>query len=219
MKRLLRKLSARFYLSLGLVSLVMSLLLLAFFFEMVPDESRIVRESRAALAESIAAYSTALLGQGQTGQLEATLEFVVDRNPDLLSAGIRTVDGQLVAAIGEHDQHWQGAGNQGSTESHIHVPLYAGDAAWGQVELAFKPLHAAGLLGWLQDLRVQLSLFLAIAGFVVFYFYLGRMLKHLDPSRAVPERVRVLAAETTQGSGKPGTVLDDTDRAGQPGVR
>jgi PAS domain S-box-containing protein len=199
MKRLLKKLSARFYLSLGLVSLVMSLLLLAFFFGMVPDEGRIVRENRAALAESIAAYSTALLSQEQVEPLQATLTFVVERNPDLLSAGIRTVDGQLVAAIGEHDRHWQGAGNQASTESHIHVPIYAGDTAWGQVELAFKPLHAGGLLGWLQDLRVQLSLFLALAGFVVFYFYLGRMLKHLDPSRAVPERVRSALDTLTEG--------------------
>lgn len=199
MKRFLKKLSARFYLSLGLVSLVMSLLLLAFFFEMVPDEGRIVRENRAALAESIAAYSTALLTQEQIESLQATLSFVVERNPDLLSAGIRTVDGQLVAVIGEHDRHWQIAGNQGSTESRIHVPLYTGDAAWGQVELAFKPLHADGLLGWLQDLRVQLSLFLAIAGFMVFYFYLGRMLKHLDPSRAVPERVRSALDTLTEG--------------------
>jgi len=199
MRRFLKKISARFYLSLGLVSLVLSLLLLAFFFGIVPDADKATREGRAALAESIAAYSTALISQDQTEELQATLGFIVERNADLLSAGIRTVDGQIVAALGEHDLHWQSAGNTGSTESHIHVPIYAGDAAWGQVELAFKPLRPAGLTGYLYDPRIQLSLFLAFAGFVVFYFYLGRMLKHLDPSRAVPERVRSALDTLTEG--------------------
>ena len=34
------------------------------------------------------------------------------------------------------------------------------------------------------------ALYLVLAGFVVIYFFLGRMLKHLDPSKAVPARVR-----------------------------
>lgn len=199
MKRLLRKLSARFYLSLGLVSLVMSLLLLAFFFGIVPDANKAAREGRAALAESIAAYSTALISQDQTEELQATLGFIVERNPDLLSAGIRTVDGQVAAALGEHDKHWINAGNTASTEAHIHVPIYAGDNAWGQVELAFEPMNPQGILGYAYDKRVQLSLFLALSGFVVFYFYLGRMLKHLDPSRAVPERVRSALDTLTEG--------------------
>ena len=199
MKRLLKKLSARFYLSLGLVSLVMSLLLLAFFFEMVPDRDKAIREGRAALAESIAAYSTALLSRDETEQLQATLGFVVERNPDLLSAAIRTVDGQAIAVLGAHDTYWHDAGNRASTDSQIHVPIYANNAAWGQVELAFKPIQPAGWRGWLHDPRIQLALFLAIAGFVVFYFYLGRMLKQLDPSRAVPERVRSALDTLTEG--------------------
>ncbi len=199
MKRLLKKISARFYLSTGLVSLVVSLLLLAFFFGLVPDADKATREGRAALAESIAAYSTALISQNQTEELQATLGFIVERNPDLLSAGIRTADGQVLAALGEHDRHWQNVGNPVSTESQIHVPIYAGETVWGQVELAFEPMKRAGILGHAQDKRLQLSLFLAIAGFVVFYFYLGRMLKHLDPSRAVPERVRSALDTLTEG--------------------
>jgi len=32
--------------------------------------------------------------------------------------------------------------------------------------------------------------FVAVFSFIAFYFYLGKMLKHLDPSQAVPGRVR-----------------------------
>ncbi|MEQ1592681.1 MAG: ATP-binding protein [Thiobacillaceae bacterium] len=200
MKRLLNKLSARFYISMGLVSLMLSLLLLAFFFDMVPDQDKAIREGRASLAESIAAYSTALISKEQSDQAQATLKFVVERNPDLLSAAIRTVDGQMLAVIGEHATYWQATAGNVSTDSQIKVPIWgASNQAWGQVELAFKPLKPAGLAGILHDPRIQLSLLLGMAGFVVFYFYLGRMLKHLDPSRAVPERVRSALDNLTEG--------------------
>ncbi|HZV55612.1 MAG TPA: ATP-binding protein [Rhodocyclaceae bacterium] len=190
MRRFLNKLSARFYISLGLVSLMVSLLLLAFFIDLVPDEEKATRQGRAALAESIAAYSTALISRDQVEQLQATLGFVVERNPDLLSAAIRTADGQLLAELGDHSSHWVDTADKSSSAANILVPIFAGEQSWGQAELAFKPLKPAGLSALLHEPQVRLSLFFAVAGFVLFYFYLGRMLKHLDPSRAVPERVR-----------------------------
>ena len=198
MKALLKKISARTYLSLGLVSLVVSLLLLAFLFELVPDEARAQRQGRAALAETIAAYSTTLLAEDRTEAVESTLAFVARRNPDLQSAAIRTADGRVIAAFGPHDRLWV-AGLTQSNDAQIHVPIWAGDRAWGQVELRFTPLRPDGLTGWLHDPRVQLSLFLSLVGFVAFYFYLGRMLKHLDPSRAEPERVRSALDTLTEG--------------------
>ena len=199
MKSLLRKISARVYISMGLVSLMTSLLFLAFFFGMIPDEDRAIREGRASLAESIAAFSTALISQEQTEQLQSTLGFVIERNPDLLSAAIRTSDGEILASWGDHINLWADTAGKFSNESHILVPIYAGEQAWGNVELAFKPLQPDGLIAILYDPRVQIALFLSITCFVLFYFYLGRMLKHLDPSRAVPERVRSALDNLTEG--------------------
>ena len=199
MKRLLNKISARTYISMGLVSLTLSLLFLAFFLGMVPDEDKAIRDGRAALAESIAVYSTALISREQVEQLQATLGFVVERNPNLLSAAVRTTDGQILTSWGDHIGQWGETAGKFSNDSHTLVPIFAGEQHWGNVELAFKPLKPAGLMGLLHDPRVQLSLFLAIAGFGVFYLYLGRMLKHLDPSRAVPERVRSALDTLTEG--------------------
>lgn len=199
MKKLLRKISARVYISMGLVSLMTSLLFLAFFFGMIPDEDRATREGRASLAESIAAFSTALISQDQTEQLQSTLGFVIERNPDLLSAAIRTSDGEILASWGDHIHLWGDTAGKFSNESHILVPIFAGEQAWGNVELAFKPLRPDGLVAILYDPRTQIALFLSITCFALFYFYLGRMLKHLDPSRAVPERVRSALDNLTEG--------------------
>jgi PAS domain S-box-containing protein len=166
---------------------------------MVPDEDKAIRQGRAALAESIAVYSTALISQEQPEQLQATLGFVVERNQDLLSAAIRTTDGQIVTSWGDHITHWSETAGQYSNEAHIVVPIFAGDQPWGSVELAFKPLRPEGWLGLLHDPRVQLSLFMSLSSLILFYFYLGRMLKNLDPSRAVPERVRSALDTLTEG--------------------
>ncbi len=199
MKRLLAKLSARFYITMGLVSLVVSLLLVAFFLGVVPDEDKATRLGRAALAESIAAYSTALISQQQTEQLQTTLGFVVDRNPDLLSAAIRTSDGETLTSWGDHIRHWREAAGKLSSDASIVVPIFSGEQSWGQVELAFKPLRPTGLKGLLYEPQIRLALLLGSSAFVLFYFYLGRMLKNLDPSRAVPERVRDALNTLTEG--------------------
>ncbi len=199
MRKLLRKISARTYISMGLVSLSVSLLFLAFFFGMIPDEDKAVREGRAALAESIAAFSTALISQDKVDQLQATLGFVVDRNPGLQSAAIRTVSGEVLASWGNHAALWETTDGKFSNDSHILVPIYSGEHAWGNVELAFEPLRQDGVMALVHDPRVQLALFMTVTGFLVFYFYLGRMLKHLDPSRAVPERVRSALDTLTEG--------------------
>lgn len=199
MKRFLKKFSARFFISMGLVSLLTSLLFLAFFFEIIPNKDATVMQGRTALAESIAIFSTSLISLGDVEPLQTAMGFVVDRNPDLLSAAIRNPDDQILAAFGEHQKYWHGDSDKQSTETDIKVPIYEGDQIWGQVELAFKPLKPDGLLGLLYDSRVQLSLFLSITGFLTFYFYMGRMLKHLDPSRAVPERVRSALDTLTEG--------------------
>lgn len=199
MKSLLRKISARTYISMGLVSLTTSLLFLAFFFGMVPDHDRTVREGRAALAESVAAFSTSLISQDQTDQLRSTLGFLIERNPDLVSAAVRTQDGEVLASWGDHAAHWRETAGAPTGDAQLRVPIFAGDQPWGSVELAFRPLKPAGLTGLLYDSRVHLVVFVAGAGFLLFFFYLGRMLKHLDPSRAVPERVRSALDTLTEG--------------------
>src|SRR4051794_437165 len=94
--------STRFFVAMGLVSLLGSVLLLAIFIGVVPDRLSAVRLGRAALAESIGASTSTAIAQNDAAQIQATLTFIVERNPDLLSAAVRMSNGATVAVVGDH---------------------------------------------------------------------------------------------------------------------
>ena len=102
----MKLLGTRTYISMGLVSLVSSVLLAASFFGLLPDRVGAIREGRVALAESIAAAGTALLSSNDPRRLEDVLRFVQKRNASLLSIGLRAQDGKLVLVTGDHARHW-----------------------------------------------------------------------------------------------------------------
>jgi PAS domain S-box-containing protein len=186
----LKRLSAKSQIALGETGLLLSLLLTAMFLGIIPDRHGAIREGRAALAEAVAINSSVFAGQGDMRRLEATLRVVVDRNEDLLSAAVRKADGTALATIGDHDAQWEPLEDGHSTEAQLQVPIWAGERKWGQVELRFEPLVPAGILGFFANPQLILISFVSLGAFIVFYFYLGKMLKHLDPSQAVPTRVR-----------------------------
>jgi PAS domain S-box-containing protein len=190
MKRFARKLTARFYITFGQVSLLMSLLLLAIHLEFVPDRLSAVRTGRAALAEAVAANGSVSISATDIPRLQAILGFVVERNADLLSAAVRKADGEVIATVGDHEQHWRALPREYSTDSEVQVPIWAGDHKWGQVELRFRPLRSPGWRGIVEDERTWLAVFMTLSSFALFYFYLGRMLKYLDPSGVIPEKVK-----------------------------
>ena len=102
----MRLLDTRTYISLGLVSLVSTVLLAASFFGLLPDRNAAVRDGRVALAESLAASSTAILNSADPRPLDDVLRFVQKRNADLLSVGLRSREGKLVVAVGDHQRQW-----------------------------------------------------------------------------------------------------------------
>ena len=72
----------------------------------------------------------------------------------------------------------------------MRVPLLRAGREWG--ELRFRFADAASLPWWERARRSPFAAvaFIALAGFAAFYLYLGKVLKQLDPSAAVPGRVR-----------------------------
>ena len=142
------------------------------------------------MAEAIAANSSLIVTKDDIKRLEAVLQLVVKRNKDLLSAALRTESGFLVATVGPHEDLWKETDSTYSTDSHIQVPIWAGQTRWGRIELRFNELKAEGWRGLADDPLVQTLAFLSVTGFIGFYFYLGKMLKQLDPSQAIPGRVR-----------------------------
>ncbi|MGB5439037.1 MAG: ATP-binding protein [Gammaproteobacteria bacterium] len=186
----MKGLSTKFHITVGLGFLLLSLMLSAVFFGLVPDQVKAMRDGRANLLEATASSSSLFIEQGDVKGLEANLDFLVSRNDEIESAAVRRANGTTLLTVGEHEAFWGKAGEAYSTDTDLQVPIWAGTEKWGRVELRYKPLTAPGLRGFFQNANVRLIAFIVFAGFIGFYLYLSKMLKQLDPSQAVPARVR-----------------------------
>jgi PAS domain S-box-containing protein len=180
-KQLNKYISARFYLAVGLVSLLVSTLLAAMYFDFIPDKAVLQKEARATVAEMSALTLIPAVATGNVQDLQATLKFIASRSQQIESMAVRRADGSLLAQVNSHSILWKVTDSEHSVDSQVVVPLTTEGTNWGQIELLFKPA---------EDARVWLILGIALSCFCSFYFYLGKMLRHLDPSKAVPERVR-----------------------------
>lgn len=185
-----KKLTARVLLAFGLVSIVSSAILMLFYLGFVPDRAALERQNRVSTAELAAAGSMSALINRDPRSIRQMFEYVRTRDPALLSIGVRRTDGRLMTAAGDHQKLWVAPEDGKPTDTHIVVPLLTQDKRWGQVELLFRPIRRSGILGFFTDERVLFVMSLSLICFAAFYFYLGRMLRQLDPSRAVPARVR-----------------------------
>ena len=196
---LLRRLSTRAHLALGLAGLTVGVLLTAGYLNLIPDAEGLARQHRASLAETIAIAASSVLDESQPESMGETLEFLRARNPGLLSIGVRSLDGNLLLNLKDHASLWSPGAHTQSTDSEIVVPLWQEGQQWGNVELRFEPLRSPGWRGYLQDPELRLSVFAFGVSYLLFYFYLRRMLRELDPSRSVPQRVRVAYDNLMEG--------------------
>lgn len=185
-----KRVTTRVLLTMGLVSLVSSALLLVFFLGILPDRLSMERENRLTTAELLAASSMSALAAQDYETIARLMDFARERDADLLSAAVRPASGGIVVQSGDHTGLWQAVTGDHSNENQIIVPLFSAGERWGSAEMLFAPVYGTGILAFLLDDRLLAAGVLSLLCFVGFYFYLGRMLKHLDPSKAVPDRVR-----------------------------
>ncbi len=195
----LKRLSSRFHLALGMSSLVVTLLLCALFAGLLPDRDTAVRSGRTSLAEAVAVAATTLVGEEDNTRLQQVLDFLLSRNPDLLSIGLRQADGGLRVQSGAAGHVFEMAPDARSTDTHVRVPLLHEGAIWGHAEMTFKPIEGAASMSLHRGSPALLVLTVAGASFIVFYLYLRRMLRHLDPSQVIPGRVRTAFDTLAEG--------------------
>jgi PAS domain S-box-containing protein len=181
--------STRFRIVLGLTGILVSLLLLAAMIGLVPDRHGAIRDGHARVAEAIAVNTSIFITNSDIRRMKANLQVIVDRNDDIVSAAVRRKNGEIIAEIGEHREQWQTLEEEKSS-SQVTVPIYEGHDEWGQVELNFEPLLPAAWYGRLMHPLFLLLGYISLTSFIVYYMYLGKMLKQLDPSQAIPDRVR-----------------------------
>ena len=197
--RFLGRVSPRMHLALGLASLAVGVVLVAGYVGLIADAEALTLAHRASISETIAITASGLIDESEPELLQETLEFLRKRNPDILSMGVRAQDGRLLVDLQGHSGHWPPGPHPESTDSEIVVPVWQAGQTWGALELRFEPLRPYAWSQQLQDPGVRLSAFVFGVCFLLFLLYLQRMLRELDPSRAVPQRVRAAYDTLTEG--------------------
>ena len=184
------RLSAKFLISLGLTIFLLGMLMLAVEIKIVPNATELKLAARARCCETVAMTCSMMAQKNDLQALQAFLDATKDRNPDLLSAGVRRRKPERVlAATVNHETIWP-VETEFPQECRVNVVIYdARGDAWGDVELAYSPVSLAGVEGYLLGTTPRLLGFIGSLAFMAFYFYLGKMLKVLN-AKSVPQRVR-----------------------------
>jgi len=186
-------------LSIGLVSLVVSLTLAAEFFGFIPDQAKLALDARTKICETLAVQLSWGAARNDTRMIQTTLESVVARNNEINSAALRTQRRGLIAVAGDHENFWIEQKKGMSTSTHIQVPIIQDQQQWGVVELSFAPLQGYSTLADWKQSQYGFLAFITLTGFVFFWLFLRRALKELDPSRVVPERVKAAFDALAEG--------------------
>ncbi len=194
--------TTRIAISLAFVSL--SILLIAHLIGLAPNRDSAIVKGRVALCEAIAIQCSYFASKGDNRGIKETLNAMVDRGNGIRSLAVRGADGRLIVEVGNHATHWVLPDDGPSTDNQIRVPIIAGQIRWGVVEVRFDPLSAkvqaassstwdhslSYLQEWFLNTQTRLFLFVTAAIALVNLIYLRRVLRQLDPTKVVPDRVR-----------------------------
>ena len=127
------------------------------------DEDQLALENRKQIAESLAIQFSVMEPRKDIDKIEDMIRLIANRNPLILSAGIRHTSGQVIFESADHRELWQGYDEDSSTSSHILVPLFDRERLWGNVELRFEELMGSTLIGFTQTEVFRLIIFSILA--------------------------------------------------------
>ncbi len=185
-------------LSIGLVFLTISIILVAQALGLTPDPARQKLESRQQFSESMAIQSAIAVQRDDGLLLQTLLKTMVDRHKDVQSAAIRRLDQTLLMQSGDHSVFWQPKQQGHSTPTHVQLPIIIQGRERGYLEISFTPLNDGNEVFGLSYFSA-LIIFIAIASFIAYWFYIGRALRYLDPSAVIPTRVKNALNILTEG--------------------
>ena len=183
------RMSARFHIVFGLTSLVASTALMAIFIGLIPDRQEGERQSRIILAESITTLGSALLRNGEVAGLRYSLEFLVAQNPDIHAITLKRRSGGEYQFLSDAARSADELIRQVKTDD-VTVPILQRQRPWGELLVQFVSADNLPLYRQYLNSRWAVISFMSLLCFPLFYIFLGKVLKELNPSAAVPSRVR-----------------------------
>jgi len=186
----------------------MTILFLVQQFGVMPDPYRPVLEGRAKLCEFLAVQFSIAAQEDQFEIIQKTAYLSVERNPDILSISVKTAKGKALVETEGHASIWSGMPPDQSVATHLEIPLFRGDETWATVQVCFEPMVFSGIWGMWSQPVVRLAFILALSGFPIYWLYLKRALRHMDPSKVIPGRVKAILDTLSEGV----LVLDEKEQ-------
>ena len=203
--------STKTRIAIGLVSIQISIILAATSLGMFPNTESIEQENRARLCETLSISSSFYIATGQTKLLTDLFEQTTKRNQNLKSIGFRDQSGVVKSSSTDHLLNWSQSQSLESTDTHISVPVTykeENEPRRGTMEFAFHPIGDTGQFAILKHPTILFTAFMGAATCLAFVLYLGATLRHLDPSKTVPNRVRNALDTLVEGL----MIMDDQGR-------
>ena len=177
--------------SIGLVFMSVALVLSGdFLFDLSAGRSANLFKERKKLIENLAMDYSSLALQGQTAAMVSKMNALIKGDAQVASCALKRADASIVAQVGDHENRWDPPPAGTSTLNHIQVPIYQNERHWGTLEVSFASYGPLGEILFLANPLIKLLLFIASMGLISYLLFMKRVLKHLDPSAVVPERVK-----------------------------
>lgn len=180
--------------SLGLTLITLTLLTLAQTAGLIPDRRHLELESRQSLCEMLAVQLSIAVSQRREDTLKLLIHEVTTRSGNVKSAGLRAIDGSLIASTQSHVDNWTDVGlklkKDESTSTHVQVPILKGNERWATVEVVFPKLQASPYLPVAADPFMLLILGMGLFGFAGYWMFIRRVIRELDPTSVVPDEVK-----------------------------
>lgn len=193
--------------SLGVVSLTICLLLSAELLGLLPDKTQAKLDARQKVVELVAVQIASAATRNDIRMVQTILSTAVERDETILSAALRR-HGNTLAIAGPHEEFWKQPQEGRSSPTHVQVPVMNGENQWGVVELRFRALQSVTSLAAWRDSPLALFAFIGSAGFALYFLFLRRALRELDPSSVVPEHVRSAFNALAEGV----IIIDEEER-------
>src|SRR5580765_8258195 len=151
-------------LSLGLVSLAVGIVAAAASFGLVGDWNRTVLERHQLIGEALAVQAATAVERRDEAAAQRTVDDWAGRNPEIVSAAVRTADGKFIAVRGEHDGHWTPMFGNAATSTQMQFVLSRDGSPFATVEVRFNEPRPPGISRWLGSPLYTLLAFVALVG-------------------------------------------------------
>jgi diguanylate cyclase (GGDEF)-like protein len=185
--------------STGLVLLTISSLITANWLGLTPDKREAYLDARIKITETVAVQVSKLAEHDEQKIIGIVLKSLYERNEDITALSLQLANGNILAESGNTKGIWDAESGDISTPTRVLVPIFSGKDEWGKIAIHFTPLDKEQFFGFMINPVFVLLLFIAVIGFALYYMFLKRALRYLDPASVIPERVKTAMDILSEG--------------------